>query len=243
MAWALFSGRALLAGRSERRLDTERELRAALDNRLLLLFFGSARCPRCRQFEPRLRRFWSRLTEPAHVERPEQLGLVYLGTDRCEREHRQYLRDMPRTWMALPHRDAAFGRELAVRFGVSQLPAVVVLAPSGAVLVPDAVREIAERGPSCFQGWRQAAELLDRNFQERQEQEGSVPRSLTELLRRRKYRLSYGGEEEEEEERQEQEGSVPRSLTELLRRRKYRLSYGGEEEEEEEERAEEGQRE
>ncbi|CAN8178955.1 unnamed protein product [Coccothraustes coccothraustes] len=109
MAWALFAGRALLARRSERRLDTERELRAALDNRLLLLFFGSARCPRCREFEPRLRRFWSRLTDPAHVERPEQLGLVYLGTDRCEREHREYLRGTPRTWMALPYRDAAFG--------------------------------------------------------------------------------------------------------------------------------------
>ncbi|XP_077048337.1 nucleoredoxin-like protein 1 [Agelaius phoeniceus] len=80
---------------------------------------------------------------------------------------------MPRTWMALPYRDAAFGRALAARFGVSQLPAVVVLAPSGAVLVPDAVREIQDLGPSCFQGWRQAAELLDRNFQEPQEQEQS----------------------------------------------------------------------
>uniref|UniRef100_A0A8U8B6B8 Uncharacterized protein n=1 Tax=Geospiza parvula TaxID=87175 RepID=A0A8U8B6B8_GEOPR len=203
MAWALFAGRALLARRSERRLDTERELRAALDNRLVLLFFGAARCPRCREFEPRLRRFWSRLTDPAHVERPEQLGLVYLGQDRCEREHREYLRAMPRTWMALPYRDAEFGRELADRFGVSRLPAVVVLAPGGAVLVPDAVPEIRDSGPSCFQGWRQAAELLDRNFQEPQEQEGSAPsRSLTEPLRRWKYQISQEEEEEEEEEGQ-----------------------------------------
>ncbi|XP_064593926.1 nucleoredoxin-like protein 1 [Zonotrichia leucophrys gambelii] len=205
MAWALFSGRALLWRRSERRLDTERELRAALDNRLVLLFFGAARCPRCREFEPRLRRFWSRLTDPAHVERPEQLRLVYLGQDGCEREHREYLRAMPRTWMALPYRDAAFGRELADRFGVSDLPAVVVLAPSGSVLVADAVREIRDSGPSCFQGWRQAAELLDRNFQEPQEQEreGSAPfRSLTEPLRRWKYRTDPEEEEEEEEEEQ-----------------------------------------
>ncbi|XP_066426636.1 nucleoredoxin-like protein 1 [Molothrus aeneus] len=209
MAWALFAGRALLCRGSERRLDTERELRAALDNRLLLLLFGSARCPRCREFEPRLRRFWSRLTDPAHVERPEQLRLVYLGQERSEREHREYLQAMPRTWMALPYREAAFGRDLAARFGVSQLPAVVVLAPSGAVLVPDAVREIRDLGPSCFQGWRQAAELLDRNFQEPQEQEQERPlprRSLTEPLRRRKYRISEEEDEEEEEEETGEEG-------------------------------------
>ncbi|XP_053824229.1 nucleoredoxin-like protein 1 [Vidua chalybeata] len=199
MAWALFSGRALLARRSERRLDTERELRAALENRVLLLLFAARRCPRCREFEPRLRRFWRRLTDPAHVERPEQLGLVYVGRDRYEQEHRAYLRDMPRTWMALPYGDD-FGRELERRFGVSELPAVVVLAPSGAVLVPDAVPEIRDSGAACFHGWRQAAELLDRNFQERQEPAGFAPRSLTEPLRRRKYRPQPRGDEEEEEE-------------------------------------------
>ncbi|XP_039552305.1 nucleoredoxin-like protein 1 [Passer montanus] len=112
MAWALFSGRALLARSSERRLDTERELRAALDNRLLLLLFAARRCPRCREFEPRLRRFWSRLTDPAHVERPEQLGLVYVGRDPSEEEHRRYLREKPRSWMALPYRDVAFAGRL-----------------------------------------------------------------------------------------------------------------------------------
>ncbi|XP_039552801.1 nucleoredoxin-like protein 1, partial [Passer montanus] len=88
-------------------------------------------------------------------------------------------------------------RELAQRFGVSALPAVVVLAPSGAVLVPDAVPEIRERGPRCFPGWRQAAELLDRNFQECQEPQGPPRRSLTEPLRRRKYRLPDPEEERE----------------------------------------------
>ncbi|XP_041316485.1 nucleoredoxin-like protein 1, partial [Pyrgilauda ruficollis] len=96
-------------------------------------------------------------------------------------------------------------RELEQRFGVSELPAVVVLAPSGAVLAPNAVREIRDRGPSCFHGWRQAAELLDRNFQERQELEGSAPRSLTEPLRRLKYRLRDPQEDEEEEEEEEEQ--------------------------------------
>ncbi|NXY39074.1 NXNL1 protein, partial [Pomatorhinus ruficollis] len=200
---SLFSGRALLWRRSERRLDTEREVRAALENRVLLLLFSARRCPRCREFEPRLRRFWSRLTDPAHVERPEQVRLVYLGQDGCEEEHRRYVRDMPRTWMALPYGDR-LGSELSQRFGVSELPAVVVLAPSGAVLVPNAVREILDSGPSCFRNWREAAELLDRNFQEREDTERSVPRSLSEPLRKLKYRLWDQDEEEEEEEEGEE---------------------------------------
>ncbi|XP_005533491.2 PREDICTED: nucleoredoxin-like protein 1 [Pseudopodoces humilis] len=204
MAWALFSGRSLLTRRSDVRLDTERELRRALENRVLLLLFSARRCPRCRGFEPRLRRFWSRLTDPAHVERPEQVSLVYLGMDRCEQEHRDYVRNMPRGWMALPYGDE-LGRELQLRFGVSEPPAVVVLDPGGSVLAGNAVREIRDSGASCFRGWREAAELLDRNFQEPQEAEGSVRRSLTEPLRRLKYRMREEEEEEEEEGGKEEE--------------------------------------
>ncbi|XP_015471952.1 nucleoredoxin-like protein 1 [Parus major] len=93
-------------------------------------------------------------------------------------------------------------RELQLRFGVSEPPAVVVLDPGGSVLAGNAVREIGDAGASCFRGWREAAQLLDRNFQEPQEAEGSVRRSLTEPLRRLKYRMT---EEEEEEEREEGE--------------------------------------
>ncbi|XP_058717867.1 nucleoredoxin-like protein 1 isoform X1 [Poecile atricapillus] len=218
MAWTLFSGRSLLTRRPEVRLDTERELRRALENRVLLLLFSARHCPRCRGFEPRLRRFWSRLTDPAHVERPEQVSLVYLGMDRwgwmgqvgqvslvylgmdrCEQEHREYVRNMPRGWMALPYGDE-LARELQLRFGVSEPPAVVVLDPGGSVLAGNAVREIRDSGASCFRGWRDAAELLDRNFQEAEEDEGSIRRSLTEPLRRLKYRLRDQEEEEEEEE-------------------------------------------
>ncbi|NXR20832.1 nucleoredoxin-like protein 1 [Cinclus cinclus] len=205
MAWALFSGRSLRTANPERILDTDRELRAALDNRILLLLFRQPRCPRCREFEPHLRRFWGRLTDPARVERAQQVGLVYVGHDRCEQEHLEYLRDMARAWVALPYGDG-FGRELQQRFGVSELPSVVVLAPSGSVLVPNAVREIRDLGISCFQNWKEAAELVDRNFQEREEFQGWPRRSLTDPLRRLKYRLWDREEEEgekEEEERRE----------------------------------------
>ncbi|NXC11688.1 NXNL1 protein, partial [Orthonyx spaldingii] len=185
---SLFSGRVLLAGRSEFRLDTERELRRALDNKILLLYFASRRCPRCRDFAPRLRDFCRRLTDEACVERPEQLGLVYVGSDRSEEEQRRFLRSVSRRWMAVPYGDS-FGRELAERFSVSELPCAVVLKPSGEILSGNAVREIREAGAACFRDWREAAELLDRNFRLAEDSERSAARSLTEPFRRLKYRV------------------------------------------------------
>ncbi|NWV03164.1 NXNL1 protein, partial [Ptilonorhynchus violaceus] len=199
---SLFSGRVLLARREEFRLDTERELRRALENKILLLYFGSGRCPRCREFAPRLREFCRRLLDEFYVERPAQLGLVYVSRDGSEREQTEFLRSMPSRWLALPFGDA-FGRELERRFGVSELPAAVVLKPSGELLVGNAVREIRELGASCFQNWREAAELLDRNFRLAEDSDGSSRRSLTDPLRRLKYKLGKEREREKGEEEQE----------------------------------------
>ncbi|XP_057244893.1 nucleoredoxin-like protein 1, partial [Malurus melanocephalus] len=102
MTSSLFSGRVLLCDRSELRFDTERELRRALDNKILLLYFGAKNCPKCREFAPKLRDFCRRLTDEFYVERAEQLCLVYVGRDRSSAEQRKFLSSMPRRWMALP---------------------------------------------------------------------------------------------------------------------------------------------
>lgn len=103
---ALFTGKVLLANRERDELDTERELQRALDNKVLLLFFGSARCPRCRRFAPLLRDFFLRLTDRFYVERAAQLGLVYVSRDDTEEQQSRFLRTMPKRWLALPFGDA-----------------------------------------------------------------------------------------------------------------------------------------
>ncbi|NXS08510.1 NXNL1 protein, partial [Neodrepanis coruscans] len=185
---SLFSGKVLMANRERDELDTERELRRALDNKVLLLYFGSGGCPRCRGFAPLLKDFFQRLTDEFYVERSSQLVLVYVSRDETEEQQSSFLRSMPRRWLALPFGDA-LGRELERRFSVSELPAVVVLTPTGKVLVANAVEEIRQRGPSCFRNWQEAAELLDRDFRPAEDSENFSRRSLTDPLRRLKYKL------------------------------------------------------
>ncbi|XP_069737615.1 nucleoredoxin-like protein 1 [Phaenicophaeus curvirostris] len=198
---ALFTGKVLLANREEDEVETERELSRALDNKVLLLYFASARCPRCRSFSPLLKDFFVRLTDEFYVERASQLGLVYVSRDETEEQQRDFLRSMPKRWLAVPFGDA-FKRELELRFAVSEVPVVVVLKPSGEVIVENAVDEIQRVGPSCFQNWQEAAELVDRNFLLAEDPEDWARRSITDPLRRLKYKLDKkkGVKNEEREE-------------------------------------------
>ncbi|XP_049731796.1 nucleoredoxin-like protein 1 [Elephas maximus indicus] len=186
---ALFSGRVLIRNNSDQdELDTEEELSRRLENRLVLLFFGAGDCPRCQAFAPVLKDFFVRLTDEFYVLRAAQLALVYVSQDPTEEQQDQFLRDMPKKWLFLPFQDD-LRMDLGRRFSVERLPAVVVLKPGGDVLTRDAADEIRRLGPACFANWQEAAELLDRSFLQPEDLDDPAPRSLTEPLRRRKYRV------------------------------------------------------
>ncbi|XP_071588792.1 nucleoredoxin-like protein 1 [Heliangelus exortis] len=103
---SLFTGRVLVSNREEEEVETERELNRALENKVLLLYFGSGRCPRCRRFSPLLKDFFLRLTDEFYVERASQLGLVYVSRMRAGKSSGNFLRSMPRRWLALPFGDS-----------------------------------------------------------------------------------------------------------------------------------------
>lgn len=75
----LFLERVLVKNNRQRdELDTEPELLGRLQNRILLLFFGSAACSACRGFAPTLASFFRQLTDESYVERSAQLVLLYV---------------------------------------------------------------------------------------------------------------------------------------------------------------------
>ncbi|EFB19098.1 hypothetical protein PANDA_000524, partial [Ailuropoda melanoleuca] len=157
---SLFSGRVLIRNNSDQdELDTEAELSRRLENRLVLLFFGSGSCPQCQAFAPILRDFFVKLTDEFYVLRAAQLALVYVSQDPTEKQQDLFLKDMPKKWLFLPFEDD-LRRDLGRRFSVKRLPAVV-----------------------------EAAELLDRSFLQPEDLDDPAPRSLTEPLRRCKYRV------------------------------------------------------
>ncbi|KAF7478389.1 hypothetical protein GHT09_010495 [Marmota monax] len=103
---SLFSGRVLICNNSDQdELDTEAEVSRRLENRLVLLFFSAAACPKCQAFVPIIKDFFVRLTDEFYVLRAAQLALVYVSQDPTEEQQELFLKDMPKKWLFLPFED------------------------------------------------------------------------------------------------------------------------------------------
>ncbi|XP_019905465.1 nucleoredoxin-like protein 1 isoform X2 [Esox lucius] len=185
----LFLGRSLVCNNRDRvEYDTEREIILRLQNRILLLFFGSADCQRCQEFVPTLKDFVKRLTDEFYVERSAQLVLLYISLDQSEDQLESLLKELPKRCLFLTH-DDPYRRELESMFEVEDVPKVVVLRPDCSVLSPNAVAEICSLGTDCFRNWQEGAELIDRNFMMNEEYDDKEMRSVTDPIRRFKYKV------------------------------------------------------
>ncbi|KPP70110.1 nucleoredoxin-like protein 1-like [Scleropages formosus] len=210
----LFLGKVLVKNNKDKdELDTEREILLRLQNRILMLFFGSGDCERCQEFAPTLKDFYKRLTDEFYVERSAQLVLLYISLDPSEEKQEKFLKDMPKGCLFLLHEDA-YRMELKAMFEVEEIPTVVVLRPDASMLSPNAVAEICTLGPDCFRNWQEGAELIDRNFMMAEEFDDTKMRSMTDPLRRLKYKVDTkkkknkkkGGKEEDDDDEGEEEG-------------------------------------
>lgn len=75
----LFLNRVLVENNWDQdELNTEREIVGILENRILLLFFASAQCEKCQDFLPVLNDFFKRLKDPAYIEYPKLMALIYV---------------------------------------------------------------------------------------------------------------------------------------------------------------------
>lgn len=91
-------------------------------------------------------------------------------------------------------------------FAVQELPTVVVLRPDCSVLVANAVQEIVSLGTNCYHNWREAAELIDRSFAISDDLEQRSYRSLSDPVRRLKYRVESSGERRQRRQREKEKG-------------------------------------
>uniref|UniRef100_A0A3Q1ET45 Nucleoredoxin like 1 n=1 Tax=Acanthochromis polyacanthus TaxID=80966 RepID=A0A3Q1ET45_9TELE len=185
----LFVDQVLVKNNKDRdELDTEREIVMRLQNRILMLFFASAECETCQQFAPTLSDFFKQLTDEFYVDRSAQLVLLYISLDQSEEQQESFLKELPKKCLFLAYEDP-YRRELEAMFNIEELPTVVVLRPDCSVLVPNAVEEILCLGTDCYRNWQEAAELIDRNFMINEDFEEKSRRSLTDPVRRLKYKV------------------------------------------------------
>ncbi|KAF5893527.1 nucleoredoxin-like protein 1, partial [Clarias magur] len=103
----LFFDKVLVKNNKDRdEMDTEREIILRLQNRILMLFFGSGDCERCQDFAPTLKDFFKKLTDEFYVERSAQLVLLYISLDISEEQQDKFLKELPKRCLFLPFQDA-----------------------------------------------------------------------------------------------------------------------------------------
>ncbi|XP_061536606.1 nucleoredoxin-like protein 1 isoform X1 [Phycodurus eques] len=168
-------------------LNTEREIVGILENRILLLLFASAKCDRCKEFVPVLNDFFKRLKDPAYIEYPRLLALIYISLDQSEEQQGRFLKEMHKKVLFLAFEDP-YRKELQAKFKVKDVPTVVVLRPDGSVLSPNAVQDIYRLGSECFLNWQESSELIERSFMLNEEFDNLNMRSATDPVRRLKYK-------------------------------------------------------
>lgn len=79
------------------------EAEAALQNKVVALYFAAGRCASSRDFAPLLRRFYAELVAEARP--PAPLEVVFVSADRSEQEMLDFMREQHGAWLALPFYD------------------------------------------------------------------------------------------------------------------------------------------
>nr|XP_003461886.1 nucleoredoxin-like protein 2 [Cavia porcellus] len=131
------------------------EAEAALQNKVVALYFAAAGCALSRDFTPLLCDFYAAL-------RPAPFEVVFVSADCSAQEMRDFMREQHGAWLALPFHDPC-RHELKQRYNVTTTPKLVIVKQNGEVITHKGRKQIRERGLACFQSWVQAADIFQ-NF-------------------------------------------------------------------------------
>uniref|UniRef100_A0A2K6R0M7 Nucleoredoxin like 2 n=1 Tax=Rhinopithecus roxellana TaxID=61622 RepID=A0A2K6R0M7_RHIRO len=136
------------------------EAEAALQNKVVALYFAAARCGPSRDFTQLLCDFYTALV--AEARRPAPFEVVFVSADDSSQEMLNFMRELHGTWLALPFHDP-YRHELRKRYNVTAIPKLVIVKQNGEVITNKGRKQIRERGLACFQDWVEVADIFQ-NF-------------------------------------------------------------------------------
>ncbi|XP_045418305.1 nucleoredoxin-like protein 2 isoform X1 [Lemur catta] len=136
------------------------EAEAALQNKVVALYFAAGRCAPSRDFTPLLCDFYTALVGEAR--RPAPFEVVFVSADGSAEEMVAFMRELHGAWLALPFHDP-YRHELRKRYNVTAIPKLVIVKQSGDVITSKGRTQIRERGLACFPSWVEAADVFQ-NF-------------------------------------------------------------------------------
>ncbi|CAP20652.1 Protein CBG23918 [Caenorhabditis briggsae] len=143
----LFAGKALINQKGEE-INAEEALK---DKKIVGLYFSAMWCGSCRQFTPKLKRFYEALKAAG-----KDIEIVLVSRDREKEDLLEYL-EHGGEWVAIPFGDERI-QEFLKKYEVPTIPAFKLINSAGELL-HDARADVTERGKddavALFEEWVQ----------------------------------------------------------------------------------------
>jgi len=91
------------------------------------LYFSAHWCPPCRNFTPRLVKFYDIINKSL-----KRLEIVFSSWDRDEKSFQEYFKEMP--WIAVDFKQLLVRNALTQKYGIRGIPALIIIDENGKVL-------------------------------------------------------------------------------------------------------------
>ncbi|MDD3146941.1 MAG: thioredoxin-like domain-containing protein [Candidatus Riflebacteria bacterium] len=120
-----------------------------LEGKVFALYFSASWCRGCAAF--------SRILVPFRNRHQENFEVVLVGFDHSAIEMQSYMKTYEMLWPAIAWDNPA---RLAVkeRFQVSEIPALIVIAPDGRVITTEGYKQIDHMGDAALENWLKIAQ-------------------------------------------------------------------------------------
>jgi thiol-disulfide isomerase/thioredoxin len=119
-----------------------------LEGKYVGLYFSASWCGPCRAFTPSLIKFRN--------QNKSEFEVVLVGADGSSRAQANYMKKYKMPWLAMQNHSAEV-KEVKQVTGVKQIPALVILSPSGNILSKDGKKELVQSAETALESWKSRA--------------------------------------------------------------------------------------
>uniref|UniRef100_A0AC34F9R3 Thioredoxin domain-containing protein n=1 Tax=Panagrolaimus sp. ES5 TaxID=591445 RepID=A0AC34F9R3_9BILA len=118
-----------------------------LSNKVVGVYFSAHWCPPCRNFTPILKDFYDEISD-------DDFEIVFVSLDRSEGDLNTYLKEAHGKWLYVPFGDKNI-ESLSEKFGVSGIPALIILKPDGTVITKEGRAAVQSKPPkAALSSWK-----------------------------------------------------------------------------------------
>lgn len=126
---------------------------AAIEGKIVGLYFSAHWCPPCRAFSPKLVEFRN-----AHQ---KDFEVVFVSSDKSEEDQFTYMKEVNMPWPVVPYKSQPV-QELKGKYGIRSIPTLIICSPKGKVITTQGRQEVSDAPDACIARWQEKAAELDR---------------------------------------------------------------------------------